>query len=277
MKDCSTREVAMNNRLITRREFCSAGAAVSALIFSGEFSLLAAKGKGKSAPSSLPYAIADYAGGIGKYIPLTGSEKRFVYRRYNWPVNKGGARSLSKLTVETAADRSVMTQLLDNGAGEIMMKLEVHGNSAGGIRGWNLDNSIDNPVGIPAEKLLVKESGTVDGASVRINRGKYTETVSHANPLFALWQLFALAPQLATKTKPAVIDLLDDGIVILPNQTIAFDGSVSFPDSTGKQMEYDSYALYGTGMEPVHFLYHQGAMPQMVTAFMRMYVLESAV
>ena len=265
----------MNKHVMTRREFCSAGAAVSALIFSGEFSLLAAKEI--NVHSLLPYAVADYAHGIGKYVTLTGSEKRFVYRRHNWPVTGGGAKSRSQLIVETAGDQSVMTQLLDNGAGKIMMKLSVSGNSNGGIRGWALDSSIDNPVGIPADKLLVKEAGTVSGTSVKINRGKYTETVTHVNPVFALWQLFALVPQLATKTKPAVIDLLDDGIVILPNQTIAFDGSVSFPDSTGKQMEYDSYALYGTGMEPVHFLYHQGAMPQLVTAFMRMYVLESAV
>ena len=62
-----------------------------------------------------------------------------------------------------------------------------------------------------------------------------------------------------------------------PNQKIIFDGLVSFPDSAGEKMDYDSYALYGPGMEPVHFLYHKGAMPQIVTAFMRMYVLESAV
>lgn len=270
MKGYSNREVPVKIEF-SRREFCALSAAVSAIALAGRLPLVAKDSAGNQ--KTLPYAVVDYARAIeGLRPPAERAGASYLYRRQNWPTTGGKGPSTLRLTPK--ADTLVLTQVLVHAAGKSTMSLSIQGNDRRGMKSWTMKNVIDNPEKYPVEAFGLEESGIVTPEAIEVNRGSYTERFPHQHPVFSLWQLFGLIPKLEAETKSVHLDLWDDGILLLPALTLRFDGELQLPVGD-RQIAFRSYALYGTGLHAVHYLY-QGdfPMPYVVTALMRIYSLE---
>lgn len=113
-------------------------------------------------------------------------------------------------------------------------------------------------------RLRFEEQGFVrEGTIIRKNKLSTLESVS-SRVLVPQEALLALLVNGIVKYKDLHFDMLQNGLVIKPNQTLHYSGQIQIP-LAGETINLDCYAQTGYGILPTHFLVDQQERVQLIT------------
>ena len=277
---------------MNRRDFLRLTAYASSLVLAGRLPLLSA-GRQKSRPRrqqqsakqtspasrnifTEPPAIEPVTGYLGKFRPVpTGTMRGDFTAKYDlikWgPVNNrtGRPRNIvagsleivrkvngSDIVYETSEHRTGQT------AGRVSAKLNCRGRLNAVVR-WSAVSDVMNGRN-PQPDLKFEEHGIVsNGNIVRTNKLGTIESVN-SHILIPQEGLLTLLAGDTVKSGDLHFDMLQNGLVIKPNQTLHYSGQIQIPVAGGTAT-MDCYAQTGYGILPTHYMADERGRVQLIT------------
>ena len=134
------------------------------------------------------------------------------------------------------------------------------------LKSWEICIRHDLPSGDPVPTSLLRETGRSDAGLICFG----TEDLRHEyrvhNPVVSLWTLFHFLMVYASEETSICFDLLQDLSRLKPNQTLAFDGKIEVKVYNYYALSLDTYVHTGPGILPIHYLFDERGLPQLITA-----------
>jgi len=277
---------------MNRRDILRLTAYASSLVLTGRLPLLSA-GRQRSRPRrqqqsarqtspasrnifTEPPAIEPVTGYLGKFRPVpTGTMRGDFTAKYDlikWgPFNNktGRARNIvsgsleivrkvngSDIVYETVEHRTGQT------AGRVTAKLNCRGRLDAVVR-WAAVSDVMNGSN-PQPDLKFEEHGHIsNGNVVRTNKLGIVKSVNSQTLLTQEALLTLLAGDII-KSGDLHFDMLQNGLVIKPNQTLHYTGRIRIPVANGTTA-LDCYVQTGYGILPTHYLVDEQGRVQLIT------------
>jgi len=277
---------------MNRRDLLRLTAYASSLVLAGRLPLLSA-GRQKSRPRrqqqparqtsaakrnifTEPPAIEPVTGYLGKFRPVaTGTMRGDFAVKYDlirWgPVNNktGRARNIVSGSLEIVRKvngRDTVYETVEHRTGQttsrVTTKLNCRGKLDAVVR-WTAVSDVMNGRNAQTD-LKFEEHGIVsNGNIVRNNKLGTIESVN-SHTLLPQEALLSLLAGDIVKSDDLHFDMLQNGLVIKPNQTLYYSGQIQIPVA-GRTATMDCYAQTGYGILPTHYLADEHGRVQLIT------------
>ncbi len=281
--------------MMHRRDFLRLTAHTSSLVLAGQLPLLAADRQARrklrqtkrplrqrsSSPRNIftePPAIEPVTGYLVRFQPVASGSMRASftaeYELVRWgainnqtgrPRNgtAGSLRIVRKLRGQKAVYESVelRTGQTNN---RVTATLNCRGELDAVVK-WRVISDVIKIRDTQAQpRLHFEEQGFVrNGTIIRQNKLGTVESPS-SRALVPQEALLALLVSGIVKSKDLLFDMLQNGLVIKPNQTLHYSGQIQIP-LAGETATVDCYAQTGYGILPTHFLVDQQGRVQLIT------------
>ena len=277
---------------MNRRDFLCLTAYTSSLVLAGWLPLLSA-GRQRSRPRrqkqsarqtspasqnifTEPPAIEPVTGYMGKFRPVaTGTMRGDFTSKYDlikWgPVNNKTGRirnivSGSLKIVRKVNGRDTIYETVEHRTGQTASRVTTKLNCRGKLDAvvkWTAISDVLNGRAVQTD-LKFEEHGLVSNGT--ISRTSKLGTVKSVNSHTLLPQeaLLALLAGDIVKSEDLHFDMLQNGLIIKPDQTIHYTGRIQVP-ITGGTANMDCYAQTGYGILPTHYLVDEHGRVQLIT------------
>jgi len=277
---------------MNRRDILRLTAYASSLVLAGRLPLLSA-GRQRSRPRlqqrfarqtlaasrnifTEPPAIEPVTGYLGKFRPVaTGSMQASFTAKYDlikWgPINNKTGRIRNIVTgsleiVRKVNGRDVVYETVEHRTGQtasrVTAKLNCRGRLGAVVR-WTAISDVMNG-NVARTDLKFEEHGIVsNGNIVRTNKLGIVKSVN-SQTLLPQEALLTLLAGDIIKSGDLHFDMLQNGLVIKPNQTLHYTGRIQIPIANGTTA-LDCYVQTGYGILPTHYLVDEQGRVQLIT------------
>jgi len=268
---------------MTRREFLEIGAMAAALAGAGRLPLLGQGVVGAATPA--PVCVQPIVGYLTRFSPTVsrrlGEEYRLVYDIIHW--NRTDPRTW-QTTNDVAGTLEIARTLSPNGpkyriaqettyigvTNRLAATVTCDDNNLNSIRQWHVGWSALAD-GKPIADMHLSDRGSVRNGVLRMGRRR---AVQLGQALASQWTLLDFVGRRARGDTGVTFDLLEDLSLLKEGQHLVAAGLVRIPCASGP-LTLRSFLQTGEGIHPRHYLVDDNGLPQVVTASMVSWALQS--
>ncbi|MHC4203705.1 MAG: hypothetical protein ACYSTT_03585 [Planctomycetota bacterium] len=277
---------------MNRRDFLRLTAYASSLVLAGRLPLLSADRqqsrprlqqraarRTSATPQNIftePPAIEPVTGYLGKFRPVAAGSMRgdftAKYDLIKWgAINNQTGRPRNRISgsleiVRKVNGRNTVYESVENRTGQTTSKVTASLNCRGKLDAalrWTAVSDVMNGR-LAQPDLSFEEQGLVDnGNIVRTNKLGTVKSVN-SHTLIPHEALLALLAGDTVKSGDLHFDMLQNGLVIKPNQTLHYSGRIQIPVAH-RNAAMDCYVQTGYGILPTHYLVDGHGRMQLIT------------
>lgn len=261
-----------------RRSFIQVSSTITALLASGRMPLFAADASDRNIFTDPP-AIEPITGKLPTFTPKTGSTSMSAYSstynliRWTSATDLNPSTNVSNGSLQISRTSAGVYTAVQNitlpGANQLCF-FQVDVATQGTLNeatGWTVSGYHNEKASTSRQRhseieLVGQKSGSaivISGTNVCFNR-TVTESLV---PLWALPDTLAVK-MAASNTSTFTVAVLEDGLVIRPNQQFDYEGAIQVPCAAGTVTFY-SWRQTGPGVLPTHWVFDSSGRAQLMT------------